>query len=154
MTPSKTYLALLLSSAFAVNVFAAIPAQAQASVWVQKNSAAKASYRNGDLAAAEQGWLEALRLAREIGQTDPRVGETLSELGTLYKRMERYEEAVATLRGALRIKQSIYGPDSLELKTDLQAYGSSLRLLGADELAHAAALSMERILLLQPNGDV
>ena len=151
MTPSKTHLVLLVSSAFALNVFVGLPARAQASFWVQSNAAARASFENGDFSGAEQGWLEALRLAREIGPSDPRVAETLSELGSLYQKMERYEESVATLRGALRIKQSLYGPDSPELKDDLTAYGTSLRLLGEDELADAAALRRERILLLHPS---
>lgn len=108
------------------------PAKAQAGPWVQKNLAAKSLYLDGDYSAAEKAWLEALEMAREIAPGDPRVAETLSELGLLYERTGRYEEAATMLRSAILIKQNIYGENSPEIKEDLYSYSNALKQVGEE----------------------
>jgi tetratricopeptide (TPR) repeat protein len=115
---------------------------------VQENAAARSLFENADFEGAERTWLQALRIARGMGATDPRVAETYANLGALYMRTQRYEEAVAMLKGAIRLKQRIYGANSSELACDLINCSKSARMLGEDETADAADLRLERIRLL------
>jgi tetratricopeptide (TPR) repeat protein len=121
---------------------------AQSADWVQINAAGQALFANSDLTGAEQKWLEALRLARAIAQHDPRVAETMAELGRLYAKRQSYEQSAAMLKAALRIKQLTYGAYSPELLDDLKLYGQISRQLGLEDAALEAERSSEKIRLL------
>lgn len=150
MNRKNVHLCLLIAATCAVStlfVFSA-PSYAQAAVWVQVNSAGKSLYENSDLDGAEQKWLEALKLARQIAPHDPRVAETMSELAELYSRTQRLEQAAAMWKGAIRIKQLVYGDNSPELEKDLDNFAKTSRLIGEDDLAQYADYRAEKIRLI------
>ncbi|HEY9719536.1 MAG TPA: tetratricopeptide repeat protein [Trichormus sp.] len=132
MTSKRVWLKLILALAVTMPFAASPQSEAQAGPWVQKNLEAKSLYLNGDYSAAEKNWLEALEMARNIAPGDPRVAETLSQLGLLYERTGRYEEAATMLRSAILIKQNIYGENSPEIKDDLFSYSNALKKVGEE----------------------
>jgi tetratricopeptide (TPR) repeat protein len=132
MTSKRVWLNLILAAAVMMPFAVPSPTVAQAGPWVQKNLAAKSLYLNGDYSAAEKCWLEALEMARNIAPGDPRVAETLSELGLLYERTGKFEEAATMLRSAILIKQNIYGENSPEIKEDLFSYSNALKQVGEE----------------------
>jgi len=131
---NPTFVSKLIVAVVAIAMpFAACrTALAQAGPWVQTNLAAKSLYLNGNYTDAEKTWLEALEMARQIAPGDPRVAETLSELGLLYERTGRYEEAATMFRSAILIKQNIYGESSPEIKEDLFSYANALKQIGEE----------------------
>ena len=80
--------------------------------------------------AAETAWRAALADAERLGADDPHVFAPLDQLGALYARTGRLEEAAPVLQRALALRQQILGADDPDVAASLEAYATVLRKLG------------------------
>jgi len=97
--------------------------------------AEQAAHR-GDFAAAE----EALRLAvelqeRTLGASSPEVASTLNNLGIVYERLDRPEDAESSYRKAFAIAKAVFAPDHPLVETS----ANNLR-----EFCHARGIPFEQ----------
>jgi len=85
---------------------------------------AQKAYRQGHYAEAESQYLQAEKEAELQGPNGPRLAKILNNLGVLYEREARYEEAQKVLRRALAIWQTQANPQPLDLATTLNNLAS------------------------------
>jgi tetratricopeptide (TPR) repeat protein len=81
-----------------------------ARVWSKLDRKALAFEKQGDLPAAESSYREALRLAEERGYKEL-VAFASNNLGELLLQRNLYQEGVALLDRALKLKEERFGPD-------------------------------------------
>ena len=97
MTKAKTswlLLGILCLACFAV---------AQETAWEKYNRAGIEAARRGNYAEAEKQWSAALQEAEKFGPEDPRLAQSLGNLGVVYRFQGKYAEAEPLSKRALSI---------------------------------------------------
>jgi tetratricopeptide (TPR) repeat protein len=111
------------------------------------NNAAVAAAQNGDLAAAEQAFAQAVALYRQANPESPHLASLLSNQGTLVLRQGRAQQARGLLEQALEMGERLGGHGSRV------AMGTRHRLVQAlqamDEQAAAMALNARQLQLAE-----
>ena len=107
-TPSnKPFSTLMLAFA----LLASSPALAGEAEWKTHMDAGESAYGAGDYRAANARFEAALREAESFGANDPRLADTLNNLGLLYKTQGRYADAEPLYLRSLEIRKKALGPD-------------------------------------------
>ena len=108
------------------------------------NNLAAHFYELGEYQNAEPLYERAIKEWRELGQSG-RIGVTLSNLATLYRKTGRYRQAIETFPEAERNIVDAYGGDSPQAVSCLVNWAEAYRAAGQLQAAEAtAAKALER----------
>ena len=116
----------------------AVTACAQSSSWETHATAGEAAYEQGRYAEAEVQLKAALQEAESFEPDDPRLAQSLNNLGLLYEAQGKYAEAEPLYQRALGIWEKALGPDHPNAATSLENYAALLRK--TDREAEAAKM--------------
>lgn len=83
--------------------------------WDHYKGAAEAAAAQGDHATAEAMWTHALTFLEQTGQQDPKFALALDGLGKAYASQKRYSQAELTYARAIKLKEQLFGPVSIEV---------------------------------------
>ena len=103
--------------------------------WERAMTAGSTAYREGRLAEAEDYLEETLREAEQFKPGDPRLGHSLTRLGTVYTAQGKYAAAEPVYQRALALAEQIFGPDHPTVAERLHNLGGLYYAQGQ----HAAA---------------
>ena len=95
-----------------------------------------------DYPASERAYLRAIATyERILGPRHPYIAAPLGNLGLLYTRLGRYEEAVALMRRSNEIDRDAFGPDHADVAVGSATLAAALREMGRldESLAEAEA---------------
>jgi tetratricopeptide (TPR) repeat protein len=92
------------------------------------DSLGSAYYFSNDLHAAEAPWIEALDKYNRV--QSPRRAKAMSNLGTLYYQLGRYQQALDTYQLALPVFYAVYGDEHPQVAGILNNLGRSLLIAG------------------------
>src|ERR1700757_453841 len=88
---------------------------AQVSQWETNNTAGIQAFRLRNYADAETFFNNAFHQAEQFGDRDPRFAASLNNLGSLRQAENKYTEAESLYHRALRIWETIHGPENLDV---------------------------------------
>jgi hypothetical protein len=77
--------------------------------WESHNEAGRRAFRQGDHAAAEQEFIEAIREANALGEDDARLASSLAGLAQIKYLQRDFEQAEALFKRALAIRERTLG---------------------------------------------
>ncbi len=77
--------------------------------WETNTAAGYEAYEQGDYAEAEKAWSAALQEAEKFGPEDPRLAESLGNLGVAYRDQGKYAEAEPLFKRSLSITEKALG---------------------------------------------
>ena len=113
------------------------------------NNLAAHYYEIGNYAAAEPLYRKAVQEWQSLGNNPGRLGVSLANLATLYRKTGRYDDAIATFREAGATLTTVYGAESAEVVSCLvnwaEAYRSAGRVDDAQTTAAKALQTAEKI---------
>ncbi|MEP5277996.1 MAG: tetratricopeptide repeat protein, partial [Alphaproteobacteria bacterium] len=89
---------------------AAVQAQSEQDRWQAAMDPADHAHMLGNLAEAEDHYLEALKLAERFDRAGGYLERSMAGLGGLYATQNRFAEAAALYRQALTIAEALYDP--------------------------------------------
>jgi tetratricopeptide (TPR) repeat protein len=87
--------------------------------WEHLNVEAMAYYKQGNLAMAENKFMEALKETEEFGSEDIRLSECMDNVIWIYHTLGKVDEAEAMIRQSLRIQEKVYGRDNKYISWNL-----------------------------------
>ena len=91
--------------------------------WQDLNRQGEEAFYRGDYHEAEALFGQALAKSGGFEPDDPRIAETLNNLGNLYFNLDLYPEAENAIKRALSIREKASGPDSLSVADSLNDLG-------------------------------
>lgn len=91
--------------------------------WQELNRQGEEAFHRGDYDEAESLFGQALARSGGFEPDDPRIAETLNNLGNLYFNLDLYNEAENSVRRALAIREKTAGPDALVVADSLNDLG-------------------------------
>ena len=109
--PIRPFIAFLSAGALAAALLlapAAVQAQSEQDRWQAAMDPADHAHMLGNLAEAEDHYLEALKLAERFDRTGGYLERSMAGLGGLYATQNRFAEAAALYRQALTIAEALY----------------------------------------------
>jgi tetratricopeptide (TPR) repeat protein len=110
-----------------------------------------ATLNNGDAAAAEAYYVEALAIAETaFGPYHPHTAKISYNLGILYNQMGRYEEAGPLLERSLEIREASLRPEHPMIAQSLEGYADMLRATNRASEADRADLMARSIRAQNP----
>ncbi|RPH69668.1 MAG: serine/threonine protein kinase [Myxococcaceae bacterium] len=122
------------------------------------NDLATAQLMNGDLAAAEANYKEALAInIADVGEEHPETLSSRENLGNVYFRSKRYDETLRSLDLVLALRRKALGPDAEPVGRTLANIGTVSKEAGRideAERAYRAALAVLVPKLGEQNLDV
>ena len=80
--------------------------------WEELNTEAMDFYQKGDLARAEEKFMEAVKETEKFGPDDVRLSECVDNVIWMYHTREKVNEAEAMIRQSLAIQEKAYGLDN------------------------------------------
>ncbi len=89
--------------------------------WKQAKEEAEKNANEGNLAAAEEHWMVALKVAERIGEENPPLSYTLYSLGDLKARQEVYDGAIIYHQRAYDIKKKVLGAQHMAVAASANA---------------------------------
>ena len=116
-------------------VLVSIQASAQSTPWETSTAAGLEAYQHTRYAEAEEGWLLALKEAKNFGPEDPRLAASLTNLAALYFIQGKYAEAEPLYQHALAIREKALGPEHPNVAQSLENYAALLRQMNRDDEA-------------------
>ena len=124
-------------------LFDRIPSRAQVTLWETYQSAGHQAIEDRRVAEAEQLLLAAAKHIETVSHDDPRLANTLNDLGVLYGMQHRDIEAVPLFQRALSINEKTFGRRHPSIVLTLQnlsmIYASQDNFLEAHRAARACA---------------
>ena len=111
--PIRPMMWVLYAWVLAAVALAPVPTRAQSDLdrWQAEMDPADHAHMLGNLADAEDRYLEALKLAERFDRTGGYLERTMAGLGGLYVSQERFAEAASLYRQALTIAEALYDTD-------------------------------------------
>ncbi len=109
--PIRPFIAFLSAGALAAALLlasAAVQAQSEQDRWQAAMDPADHAHMLGNLAEAEDHYLEALKLAERFDRTGGYLERSMAGLGGLYAAQNRFAEAAVLYRQALTIAEALY----------------------------------------------
>jgi len=104
------------------------------------NDLATAQLMNGDLAAAEANYKEALAIdVADVGEEHPETLSARENLGNVYFRSKRYDETLRSLDVVLALRRKALGPDAEPVGRTLANMGSVYKEAGRLEESERAS---------------
>lgn len=91
--------------------------------WQDLNRQGEEAFHRGDYHEAEALFGQALAKSGGFEPDDPRIAETLNNLGNLYFNLDLYPEAENAIKRALAIREKANGPDGLAVADSLNDLG-------------------------------
>jgi serine/threonine protein kinase len=91
--------------------------------WQELNRQGEEAFHRGDYDEAEALFGQALARSGGFEPDDPRIAETLNNLGNLYFNLDLYNEAENSIKRALAIREKTEGPDALVVADSLNDLG-------------------------------
>ena len=88
---------------------------AQGSAWDGLINAGREALRQNAFSEAERYFEDALELAENFPQGDPRLGRSLNNLAALYYKQEDYDRAEPLMRRSLAVLEETLGPDDADV---------------------------------------
>jgi tetratricopeptide (TPR) repeat protein len=88
-----------------------------------KKTEGNISVEDGQYRRAEHMYLAAIEQAEQIGSLNPRLADSLNELGMLYAKQHNYTQAEQMFQRALGVVVAALGPDHLDVATILKNMG-------------------------------
>jgi tetratricopeptide (TPR) repeat protein len=89
--------------------------------WAKDSQAGKSAASKGDYQTAVRFHSRALQEAVRFGDNDPRLIQSLNNLGDAFEHERRLGEAQITYIAALKREQKLFGPDSMSLVPTLDS---------------------------------
>jgi len=80
--------------------------------WEELNNEAMDYYQKGDLAMAEEKFMEAVKETEKFGPEDVRLSECMDNVIWIYHTRGKVNEAEAMIRQSLAIQEKAYGSDN------------------------------------------
>ncbi len=116
--------------------------------WKSHKETAERAQHENNLDAAESEWLLALALAEQIGEDKPPLSYTLSSLGDIKARQERFGDAIPYHLRAFNIKKKVLGSEHIAVAQSANAlarlYYNVRDYSGAEPLAKECVRIYER----------
>lgn len=91
--------------------------------WQELNRQGEEAFHRGDYDEAESLFGQALARSGGFEPDDPRIAETLNNLGNLYFSLDLYNEAENSVKRALAIREKTAGPEALVVADSLNDLG-------------------------------
>ena len=98
---------------------ASVASAATADQWSRQMAAAGFAYQQGDYAAAATSLGKAIIIAQSFGPMDPRLAQTLNDLGLTYFLQGRFGKASPLHLQALAMRERALGPDHPDVASSL-----------------------------------
>jgi tetratricopeptide (TPR) repeat protein len=86
-----------------------------AGAWESKRNQGLAAMKAGDYKQAEKLLSQAVQQATGFGATDERLSTTLDDLGSLYTKERKFDDARQIYLRVLKLKEELYGKSSIAL---------------------------------------
>src|SRR5579885_162909 len=112
--PPLPFLCLLL--------LAALGCRSTAERWSRFEAAATAAHEKRNYSEAAKQWSAAVQQAEKFGPEDPRLAESLENLGVRYRDLHKYAESEPLLQRALAIREKAAG------ENDPQVFSTMINL--------------------------
>jgi tetratricopeptide (TPR) repeat protein len=93
--------------------------------WEQLMASADEAYLKGDIDAARDQWLQAVRVAEE-GDDLKKASNTLDRLAEALVQQRKYGDAASVFSMAVEVKSEVFGPSSMEMISTLSGLVDAL----------------------------
>jgi tetratricopeptide (TPR) repeat protein len=104
-------------------------------MWERYNLSGQQAMSSGRSADAENHFRLALQEAEKIGQHDPKVAMSATNLANCLRQQGKYPEAETFYQRAIEVKEKCFGPLHHELIGVLENYAKMLRGAGREKEA-------------------
>jgi tetratricopeptide (TPR) repeat protein len=129
---------------------AGVQTDPRAELWRERLAEGDRALHHGRYAESEEALVAALHQAEAFGPDDPRLAESLDDLGDLYFAQGKYALAEPLLVRALAITEKIYGHGSLQAASGLLYLADLENLRGSS--AEAKRLYQKGLSILESHG--
>jgi tetratricopeptide (TPR) repeat protein len=126
-------------------------ATAQEDRWREHADAGRAAHERGDYAEAERLLRLALSEVERLGKDTPETADVLIDLADLLGELPMFAEAEALAKRALKIRETAFGRNALEVRVPLDSLGMIYRQQG--RFAEAEPLLRRALAIVEASPD-